>query len=527
MLSLYTKESGSYIRRPFSCVKIKHMSNSGKQLKLGALISYFSIFFGAVTALVYTPWMERQIGQSNYALYNLAFSFISLFLVDFGLDTATSRYIAKYRAEGNEDKINAAFSLITKLYLIIDTVIFIALFVMYWFIGHIYQGLTPAEITVFRRLYLMIAVFSVISFPFTSLSGILMAYEEFVPLKLCDFGRKIVSVLLIVWMLLHGFGVVGLVGATICSGLLFIGIRWMIIRKKTPVRLRLKTRDPELMKSLLGFSVWTAVISLSSRASFTLAPTILGIVSDSEQIAIFSPANFLEGYFFLLASAVNGLFLARISNYIAAGEEHRIQALMIKIGRYQLAVMGLIFIGFACVGQDFMLAWMGERYIQSARAAFLIFIPDLLLFTQQIANTAIIAKNMLRPQAVISVIAAVVCVLLSVPLSQRYGAIGACLAIAVSYMISFLYMNHIYADRLHIDIPLFFRKCYGSFLLPYLLTYGLYVFLLKPLLPFGGWKGLALKIVVISLLYGGLLWAMGLNAEEKKYIRHFLPHKQK
>lgn len=506
-------------------LKSERMSNAKKQLKIGALISYFSIFFGAITALIYTPWMERQIGQSNYALYNLAFSFISLFLVDFGLGTATSRYVAKFRAEGNEDQVNAAVSLITKLYLIIDAVIFTVLLIMYGLISTIYHGLTVDEITIFKRLYLMIASFSIFSFPFTSLSGILLAYEEFIPLKLCDFGQKMVSVLLIIWMLMHGFGVIGLVGATIGSGLLFIFIRWVIIRKKTNVRLHLTIRDPQLMKSLLGFSVWTAIMSLASRASFTLAPTILGIVSDSTQIAIFSPANVLEGYFYLLASAVNGLFLARISNYIAANEEHRIQTLMIKIGRYQLAVMGLIFIGFACVGQDFMRVWMGERYIQSAFAAFLIFIPDLLLFTQQIANTAIIAKNKLRPAAMVSVISALVCILLSLPLSHHYGAIGACFAIATSYMISFLYMNHVYTKELHLNIPLFFQKCYGSFLLPDLLTYMLYVFLLKRWLPFDGWKGLAIKVILIFILYSAMLWKLGLNAEEKNYIRKFFIHK--
>lgn len=523
MYSLYTKECED----DSPMLKSRHMSEAKKQLKIGALISYFSIFFGAVTALIYTPWMERQIGQSNYALYNLAFSFINLFLVDFGLGTAASRYVAKYRAEGNEDKINATVSLITKLYLIIDAMIFAILFIMYWFIGTFYHGLTASEIVIFKRLYLMIATFSIFSFPFTSLSGILMAYEEFISLKLCDFGQKMISVLLIVWMLFRGFGVIGLVGATICSGLLFILIRWLIIRKKTNVRLRLTIHDPALMKSLLGFSVWTAIMSLASRASFTLAPTILGIVSDSTQIAIFSPANVLEGYFYLLASAVNGLFLARISQYIATNEEHRIQTLMIKIGRYQLAFMGLIFIGFACIGKDFMVAWMGKRYIQSALAAFLIFIPDLLLFTQQIANTTLIAKNKLRRPALISVFSAAVCILLSIPLSHRCGAIGACMAIAASYMINFLYMNRIYAQELHLDIPLFFQKCYGSFLLPDILTYLLYVFFLKPLISFGGWKGLAIKAILIFILYSAMLWKLGLNAEEKNYIRGFFKHRER
>ena len=42
------------------------------QIKAGAIISYFAIVFNIITGLLYTPWMVRQIGQSNYGIYSLA-----------------------------------------------------------------------------------------------------------------------------------------------------------------------------------------------------------------------------------------------------------------------------------------------------------------------------------------------------------------------------------------------------------------------------------------------------------------------
>ena len=62
------------------------MNNENKQLKYGAVISYIAILINTLTALFYIPWMARKLGQSHYALYNLAFSFVNFFLVDFGLD---------------------------------------------------------------------------------------------------------------------------------------------------------------------------------------------------------------------------------------------------------------------------------------------------------------------------------------------------------------------------------------------------------------------------------------------------------
>ena len=50
-----------------------------KQIKLGAIISYFAIAFNIIAGLIYTPWMVGQIGKSDYGLYTLANSLIFIF----------------------------------------------------------------------------------------------------------------------------------------------------------------------------------------------------------------------------------------------------------------------------------------------------------------------------------------------------------------------------------------------------------------------------------------------------------------
>jgi len=59
------------------------------QIKTGALLPYFSVGLNLLAGLLYTPWMIDRIGQAQYGLYTLANSVIPLFLVDFGLGSAT------------------------------------------------------------------------------------------------------------------------------------------------------------------------------------------------------------------------------------------------------------------------------------------------------------------------------------------------------------------------------------------------------------------------------------------------------
>ena len=97
----------------------------------GAMISYIAIIFNVVLGILYTPWMVGKIGQSSYALYTIANSVISIFMIDFGLSAAVSRFVAKYRAENEDSKSNKLLGSVTILYILIDILIFIILMVIY------------------------------------------------------------------------------------------------------------------------------------------------------------------------------------------------------------------------------------------------------------------------------------------------------------------------------------------------------------------------------------------------------------
>ena len=64
------------------------------QIKIGAIISYFSIIFNILVGFIYTPWLVREIGKSDYGLYTLAMSVITFFLMDFGISGTISRFIS-------------------------------------------------------------------------------------------------------------------------------------------------------------------------------------------------------------------------------------------------------------------------------------------------------------------------------------------------------------------------------------------------------------------------------------------------
>ena len=81
---------------------------SANQLKAGAVLNYVVILLNTLVGLVYTPFMLRTLGQSEYGLYSLIASVIGyLTVLDLGFGNAIVVYTAKYRAQGKveEEKI--------------------------------------------------------------------------------------------------------------------------------------------------------------------------------------------------------------------------------------------------------------------------------------------------------------------------------------------------------------------------------------------------------------------------------------
>ena len=491
--------------------------SSNKQIKIGAVISYASIFFNLIVTLLYTPWMVGQIGKSNYALYTLSTSLISIFLMDFGISASVARFLAKYKAEGRDSEIPKFLGVVYKLFLAIALVIFIALTIVYFLIEFIYGGLSFEETNKFKELYLIVAGYSIIAFPFMPLDGILNSHEKFIQLKICGLVQKSVSILLIVLALTMGFGVTAIVSANAVSGIITILIKLAIIKKAGIPNPNFKSRDKRIFKDIFSFSVWVTVMSIAQRCMFNLAPSILGIVSNSSEIAVFAPANTLESYFFIFASAINGLFLPKVSRLIATDNKQGIMDLMIKVGKYQMVVLGLIFVGFCTIGKDFMLLWMGKDYVKSYYGAMLIFLPDILIFSQQIANTLMIAENKVKLQAFGYIIMAAVCLAFSFFLSYFYGSIGACLAIAVGYLANFIYINVVYCKVIKLDLKLFYKKCYlrtiPIILISSAILFGLFYFIKDV-----SWMWLIIKGGIVVIVYMLLSFMFVIDKNERKKL---------
>lgn len=489
------------------------MDNS---IKKGALISYFTIFVNIVTGLLYTPWMIRQIGVSDYGLYALIISFLSYFLLDFGLGTAVSRYVSKYKEEGRVEEISNLMSVVIKVFVVIDFFIFLALFVCFFYISNIFTGLTAEEIEKFKIVYCIAGGFSLLTFPFSYLNGILIAFEKFVTLKTCDLAQRLLIVLLVVISLCLGYGLYALVFVNSSIGLLMAIYKIVYISKWGTIKIKFKFFNWQLLKELLKFSAWVFVISIASRLMYNIIPTLLGRYSNSVEISKFSIAMMIEGYVYTFAGALNGLFLPKVMRLtINPDSGDKLTELMIRVGRFQLVIVGAIITGFLLLGKNFVLLWLGDGFEISYWVTMCLITPGIISLIEEIGNTALIAANELKYRAFLFIGASIISMVGGYFLIPYYGALGAGIAVNISLIFCHIIgMNVLYARKLKVNILKFFKKSIVSYL-PIVFLSMFFAFILSRLNYDNTWLSFILVACCYVVVYLVLVWLLFLNRDEK------------
>ncbi len=488
------------------------------QIKKGAALSYAGVAFNAVAGLLYTPWMVDEIGTGDYGLYTLAMSVINFFLLDFGLGDTVSRFLSKYYAEGREDLANRFLGLVYKVYLVISACIAAVLLVVFLLIDQIYGSLTPDELATFKVLYVVVAAYSVLSFPFVSFNGVLVANERFVALNLANLLQKVVTVLLIVAALLLGAGVFALVAVNALVSLAFVLVKYLVIRKTTSVSPDFGRSGRGMVGEVLGFSFWAMVVQVCQRFIFSVMPTVLAAVSNSWEIAVFGLASSLEGYVWTVANALNGMFMPKVSRVLGGDErEGTLRDMVVRIGRIQLYIVGGIVAAFAAIGPRFVECWVGPEYTTLYACTLLLVAPAVLDLPLMTANTAIIASGEVRARGIVYMAMAVVNIALGFALSGLFGSVGACVSICVAYFVRTGGMCVMYRKKLGLRLFDFARGAYPRWTVAAVGAFALSL-LVSGFLPFQGWPGFLTCALTFASAYCLLCWAVAFDAYERGLV---------
>lgn len=496
-----------------------------QEIKIATVLSYFMIGFSMVCGLLYTPWMINTIGKSDYGLYVLVTTFLTYFTVDFGLFNAVNKTISMCRAHKNIEKEERVIGMATKIYLLMDGLMCMALCIMFFFIDYIFSNLTPEELCKFKIIYLIAGLFSVLSFPFNFLKGVYSAHELFVETKLFDFALKLGTIILTVVFLLMGLGLYSLV--LVYGFMPFItNVSKFYFLHKKGIRGNYKGWDKLIVKEIVAVSIWLFVSVVAELCINNISPSILAANSTTTQVAIFGVAMTLYSYVYSCSGVINGMFLPKVTQLLVKGQIEAVHQLCYKVARILLFITGFITLGFIAVGQDFIIAWVGPEFLDSYYVAIMLMIPQLFISTINVEYSYLLAADKIQKYSYTISLAAIITLPLSVFLSKDYGAIGVAISIGLStFFVLFWGMMHVYQKHLSFSIRSYCLKTFNIVvsLVVVLCIYCIVIHLFN-VRDEKDWNTFVLRGIIYTVIFLFII-PFAMNKEEKQLVFEFVKSK--
>lgn len=490
------------------------------QLKIGALLSYVVLALQNLVGLLYTPFMLRMMGKSEYGLYSIAASIVAyLTVLDLGFGNAIVRYTAKYRAEGKVEEQYQMFGMFFLIYCVIGFIALVAGGVLYLNAENIFDSaMTATEMNRTKIILVLMVANLAITFPFSLFGSIITAYEQFVFQKVIAIVRIILNTATMIVLLTIGYKAVAMVVVTTIFNILTLGSNYWYCKHYLKIRMKFGGFQWGFLKEVAIYSFWIFLNAIMDRIYWSTGQFVLGAFAGTAVVAVFAVAIQLEHMYMSFSTAISGVFLPKVTAMTVRDSDGKsISDLFIKTGRIQYCVMILVLTGFFLFGRQFIHIWAGEGYDEAYTIAMLFFVPLTVPLIQNLGITILQARNQMKFRSLLYLVISLVSLGAQIPLSKYYGGVGCACAIAGALVLGqIIVMNIYYQAKQKINIVGFWFEIAKMSIVPAVLTVACYYVLQQFALD--SVVKLILGIVAYLVVYLPLFYLFSMNTYERDLI---------
>lgn len=289
------------------------------QRKLGILISYLNIVLNAVIGFAYVPILLHFIGKSEYDLYQLIGSFIAYFSVmDFGLTAAVVRFYTKYKTLQDKVNMENILAVAMRAYAVITVFLFFLGCAFYAFIPEMFaKSMTAAEISSAQKLFILLLFNMVITISTMIFRAVINAHERFLFLKGLETVQLVLQPVLVVLVLQSLPSALAVAGVQTVLNIFLIIARIYYCFAKLRIRIQYHFWDNEMFNGFKKLALSVFAVTIIDQVFFKTNQVILGVVSGTGAVAVYSVASLIYMNYMALSTAISGVYLPHVTELIA------------------------------------------------------------------------------------------------------------------------------------------------------------------------------------------------------------------
>ena len=490
------------------------------QRKTGVILSYISQGIQVLSGLIYTPIMLRLLGQSEYGLYQLVYSVVSyLSLLSFGFTASYMRFYSRAKAKNDEEEVSRLNGMFMAIFLVIAVICILCGTVMVGNIELIFaDGLTPQEYPTARILMALMIFNLALTFPNSVFDAFTSAHERFFFQKMLLVLQNLLNPFLALPLLLLGYGSIGMACVTTFLTVEKLAVNVWFSLKKLKVHFIFNGFRFGLLKEMWVFTFFIFLNQIIDQVNWSVGKFLLGRLSGTTAVAIFGLGAQINSMYLQFSTSISNVFVPKVNRIVATSDDNsELTKLFTKVGRVQFIILALIFTGFIFFGQPFMVFWGGEGYADSYYIALWLILPVTVPLIQNLGIEIQRAKNKHKARSLVYFCIAIANVLISIPLIQSVGTVGAAMGTGISLICgNIIFMNWYYQKHIGLDMFYFWKSI--SMFIPGLVIPCIIGVLIMRFVTINSLIVLGLWIALYAIVYCLSMYFLGMNNEEKQMV---------
>lgn len=400
------------------------MKDPRKQLISGSIFRTLHFFLQLTVAFVMTPLVIRGLGEDQYGLWILILAVFGIgSMLDFGLSSGLARYISRATATDDSDDILAHFNTGFFIYCAIG---FAALLLS--FAAALICFLVIQEQQLAKLVATVVAVLGLnLTLRFLTLAfrGILTAHLRYDFYSIAASVGLLLANLGIFWLISHGSGIRGIAVVVLVASVIESLLIIMFAKVTFPkLRISLAQFDDDARSRLMSYGWKTLLCQIGNILIFRVDPLIISTVLFTSANTFYSVGSRLNEYFKQLVSSLIGNMSPVFSQREGEGDFHAIREIFLHITKVSTFVS--VFIGTSLIfyGDEFILRWLGPRFIESYDVAAVLAFGYTLTLMQHPSSSLLYGLSKHHYGAALAILQGVLNVALSIPLAGYLGLPG-------------------------------------------------------------------------------------------------------
>jgi len=482
--------------------------------------NWFAHAVTIVVAFFLMPFIIRQLGDNDYGIWILAFSLTGhLGVLDLGLRPIIVRYVAKYSALKDDQKINEVINSTLAAFTIIGVAVLLVSIVLSLLSSRLFN-VPPESYSDLRIVIILAGINLAMTFPFGVFNATIAAFQRFDLSSVIKISMYLTRSLFIVIFLSSGGGLITLGIIYVSTHLVEYLWRLKLCYRIYPeLKISLTYANRKTLKMVTSFGIYGFIIALSTQIAYQSDSIVIGAFISAGAITYFAIGSNLIQYLQNIVSLLNTTLTPVASSLEAQQEFGLLKKLLIVGTRYCALIVLPIATTYIVLGQEFIRLWIGPEYApSSSRVLTILTIAYIGYLSQFIVGAIFYGLGKVKVFAIGSIAAALANLALSLLLVKPYGIYGVAWGTTIplalyTYGVQPIYICHLLKVK-YLD---YFRMSYLTPILA-MIPFTLIIIAIERYIQLDSLPEFGVYIVSASLVFALISFRFAVEPDHRKAV---------